>query len=137
MTKRIFNVFLDKMGTNILKTTTKIPKQTLKLVMVGYRFSVSGDATSCKNLLVNFDFLVNGCGAYNDDNTYLGNIQEDDLSNSILIPVNASTNFVPVSMYIDMQDDIDGDIHYKITSSGSFTTANFYGLTLSFEYEDD
>lgn len=137
MVKRVFNIFLDKMGVNTLYTTTKIPKQTLRLVALGYRFSVSGDATSCKNLFLNLDFLVNGCGAYNLDNTYLSNIEEQDLSNSLMIPTNASTNFIQMNQYIDMIDDIDGEIHYKLTSSGSFTTANFYGLTLSFEYEDD
>lgn len=137
MAKRVFNLFVDKMGTGRLKTSTKIPKQTLKLVAIGYRFSVSGDATSCKNLFVNLDFLVNGCGAYNEDHTYLSNIQPQDLENSLMIPTNASTNFIAMNQYIDMIDDIDGEIVYKITSSGSFTTANFHGLTLSFEYEDD
>lgn len=137
MTKRIFNIFIDKMGVGTLKTSTKIPKQTLKLISYGYRFSVSGDATSCKNLLLNLDFLSNGCGAYNPDYTYFANTDPNDLSNSILINVSASVfTSSGINQLIDMVDDIDSGINYKLTSSGSFTTANFYGLTLTFEYED-
>ena len=136
MTKRILNLFLDKTGSGTLKVSKKIPKQTLKLVAIGYRFSVSGDATSCKNMFLSLDFLVDGCGAYNTDNTYLSNINPQDLENSIMIPINASVNFVAMNQMIDMSDDIDGEIVYKLTSAGSFTVANFYGLTLSFEYED-
>lgn len=136
MTKRILNLYIDAIGTGTLKCSGKIPKQTLKLVSYGWRFANSTDPTNAKVMFLNFDFLTNGVGAYNNTQNLFTSTDKENMNGTIMLSC-AYQTFIShgANQYYDMQDDIDGDINYKLTGAG--TLANLSNLVLSFEYEDD
>lgn len=135
MVKRILNLYIDAIGEGTLNVSTTIPKQTLKLVGYGWRFSSTTDSTNAKVLFLNLDCLTSGCGAYNNtQGLFTGDTQ--NINGTIMLNT-AYATFISngVSQYYEMQDDIDSQINYRLTSCG--TLANLQNLTLSFEYESD
>lgn len=135
MTKKMLNIYIDQTGAGSLKCSGKIPRQTLKLVSYGWRFDSTTDATNAKVLFLNFDFLTNGIGAYNDTQSLFTG--EKEMLNGTIMLNTAYGTFIShgIGGYYDMQDDIDGDITYKLTAVG--TLANLRNLTITFEYEED